>query len=106
MLIAYLLLNKVFSPQYILWLLPLLVLAGLRARIIVAYLVIDVVMLASIAAVLHTREHGLTDAMGLWAALLLLIAVIRLGYLALVAGVAFRPAERSAAPQGPSAASA
>jgi uncharacterized membrane protein len=104
-LIAYMLLNKVFSPQYILWLLPLLVLAGLRARIILAYLVIDVVMFWSIAAVLHTRELGLNDAMGVWTGVLLLSTLSRLVYLAWVAGVPFRREGRSAAPRGRSAAS-
>jgi len=41
MLAAYLLANKVYSPQYALWLLPLLVLAGVRVSTVIAYLVLD-----------------------------------------------------------------
>jgi hypothetical protein len=41
MLAAYLLLNKVHSPQYVLWLLPFFVLLRIRAGWIIAYLVAD-----------------------------------------------------------------
>ncbi|MGC3994216.1 MAG: hypothetical protein QM779_08940 [Propionicimonas sp.] len=41
---AYVLLNKVFSPQYMLWILPLLVLAGFRAWATVSLVVVDVVL--------------------------------------------------------------
>ncbi|GGM03226.1 hypothetical protein [Nakamurella endophytica] len=44
MLAAYLLLNKVHSPQYVLWLLPFFVLLRVRAGWILAYLVADVAM--------------------------------------------------------------
>lgn len=41
MLSAYLVLNKVHSPQYILWLLPFLVLLRVRAGWVIAYLLAD-----------------------------------------------------------------
>ncbi len=44
LLVAYLLLNKVFSPQYTIWVLPLLVLLGFRVWATVSVVVIDVVL--------------------------------------------------------------
>lgn len=85
MLIAYLLLNKVHSPQYILWLLPLLVLSNLRARTIVAYLCLDVVMFWSLGFVVYTGENGLTGPMNVVITLLFATEVVRMGYLAWVA---------------------
>ncbi|WP_369044849.1 hypothetical protein [Sinomonas sp. P10A9] len=44
MLSAYLVLNKVHSPQYVLWLLPFLVLLRVRAGWVIAYLIADVLV--------------------------------------------------------------
>ncbi|PFG15633.1 uncharacterized protein DUF2029 [Propionicimonas paludicola] len=41
MLAAYLVANKVYSPQYALWLLPVLVLVGIKASTVIAYLLLD-----------------------------------------------------------------
>jgi uncharacterized membrane protein len=101
-LIAYLLLNKVFSPQYILWLLPLLVLVRLPARLVVPYLAIDVVMIWTLGFILYTRESGMIDAMTTLVSVLLLTVALRIGYLV---GVVFSLGGRSAAPRGRSAAS-
>jgi len=101
-LIAYVLLNKVFSPQYILWLLPLLVLVKLPARLVVPYLVIDVVMIWTLGFILYTRESGMAGAMATLVGVLLLTAALRIGYLV---GVAFSPTVQLVAPRGRSAAS-
>jgi uncharacterized membrane protein len=101
-LIAYLLLNKVFSPQYILWLLPLLVLARLPARLVVPYLAIDVVMIWTLGFILYTRESGMVDATTTLVSVLLVTVALRIGCLI---GVVFSSAGLSAAPRGPSAAS-
>ena len=58
-LIAYLLANKVYSPQYVLWLLPLLVLAGQRTADVIAYLVVDTCLFFALQAVMHTTGTGL-----------------------------------------------
>jgi uncharacterized membrane protein len=57
-LVAYLVLNKVFSPQHILWLLPLLILAGVGWRVVVTYLVIDVLMFWTIGLLPYARAAG------------------------------------------------
>jgi hypothetical protein len=101
-LIAYVLLNKVFSPQYILWLLPLLVLVRLPAKVVALYLAIDVVMIWSLGFILYTRESGLEGAMAMMVGLLLLTILLRIGYLV---GVAFSPTVQLDAPRVPSAAS-
>ncbi len=44
LLVAYLLANKVFSPQYTLWVLPLLVFLGFRVWATVSVVVVDVVL--------------------------------------------------------------
>lgn len=44
LLVAYLLLNKVFSPQYTIWALPLLIFLGFRAWVAVSVLVVDVAL--------------------------------------------------------------
>ncbi|MFT4108538.1 glycosyltransferase 87 family protein [Propionicimonas sp.] len=44
LLAAYLLLNKVFSPQYTLWILPLLVLVGFRTWVTLSVVVVDVAL--------------------------------------------------------------
>lgn len=44
LLVVYLLLNKVFSPQYTIWVLPLLVFLGFRTWVTVSVVVIDVVL--------------------------------------------------------------
>jgi uncharacterized membrane protein len=85
MLVAYLLLNKVHSPQYILWLLPLLVLSSLRTRALVVYLCLDVVMFWSLGFVLYTRESGLTGPMNVVIAMLLATELVRMAYLAWIA---------------------
>lgn len=100
-LIAYVLLNKVFSPQYILWLLPLLVLVRLPAKVVALYLAIDVVMIWSLGFILYTRESGLMDAMAMMVGLLLLTVLLRIGYLV---GVVFSPTVQLDAPRDPSAA--
>lgn len=101
-LIAYLLLDKVFSPQYILWLLPLLVLVSLPARLVVPYLAIDVVMIWTLGFILYTRESGIVDAMTILVSVLLLTVALRIGC---VVGIAVSSAGRSGAPRGRSAAS-
>jgi hypothetical protein len=84
-LAAYLLFNKVFSPQYILWLLPLLVLVGLRARLVVVYLVIDVVMFWALGVEGWTLQYDLRDTTNALVALVLSAAVVRMAYVFRVA---------------------
>jgi uncharacterized membrane protein len=53
---AFLLTNKVYSPQYVLWLLPLAVLAGLRLPELVVWQAVEVVYWSAIWAYLDHRE--------------------------------------------------
>ncbi|HSK33438.1 MAG TPA: hypothetical protein VK903_08140 [Propionicimonas sp.] len=101
-LIAYVLLNKVFSPQFILWLLPLLVLVRLPARLIVFYLALDVAMFWALGFTPYLRERGLVDAMPTAVGVLLLTVLLRAG---LLVRVAFSPTVQLDAPRDPSAAS-
>ncbi len=101
-LIAYVLLNKVFSPQFILWLLPLLILVRLPARLIVFYLALDVAMFWALGFTPYLRERGLVDAMPTAVGVLLLTVLLRAG---LLVRVAFSPTGQSDAPRDPSAAS-
>ena len=72
--VAYLLLNKVHSPQYILWVLPLLVLVGLGTRAVVTYLAIDVVMFVTLGLAVASSSAAMFFA-------LLAATVVRTGFL-------------------------
>lgn len=72
LLAGYLLLNKVYSPQYALWLLPLLVLAGVETSTVLAYLVVDAVLFWSLqGTVIGTGSVNIASVI----ALLLAVAV-------------------------------
>lgn len=92
-LVTYLVLNKVFSPQYALWLLPLLVLAGFPARQVWTYVAIDAVLFLALQVTNTSAFQGWPQlaAAGvgvvLVAALARLVWVVVLGRRALVAGV-------------------
>ena len=58
MLCGFMLLHKVHSPQYTLWLLPFLVLLAVPWRWVVAYLVTDAVMGIGIFRWLYSLDHG------------------------------------------------
>jgi Predicted integral membrane protein len=73
MLAAYLLANKVYSPQYALWLLPLVVLAGAKASTVIAYLVLD----AALFWTLQLAQYGDGLAMVVGVTALVVFAVVR-----------------------------
>jgi uncharacterized membrane protein len=56
---AFLLTNKVYSPQYVLWLLPLAVLAGLRLPDLVVWQAVEVVYWFAIWA--HLDDRAISD---------------------------------------------
>jgi uncharacterized membrane protein len=92
MLCGFLLLHKVHSPQYTLWLLPFLVLLQVPWRWVVGYLIVDVVMGIGVFRWFHTLKSGFDGgilggfaaqavAIGVWgrAALLVVLFVVFLG---------------------------
>lgn len=104
-LVAYLLANKVHSPQYILWLLPLLLLAGAARRGVVSYLVVDVVMFTAFGLGLYLQAVGVEAVspalLGLYILLMYGAMVVRAGVLVKLA----TPLLRSDGAPGRSAAS-
>jgi hypothetical protein len=82
MLMAYLLLNKVHSPQYVLWLIPFLVLLRIRWPWIVAYFVADVFVgvgfFARAAAGTYSMEDSIWPQvflLGVWGRAILLVVL-------------------------------
>lgn len=59
LLVAFMVLGKVHSPQYILWLIPLLVLIRVRTLIVLAYFVVDIVMFYGIWRPFYLVPAGL-----------------------------------------------
>jgi len=57
-LVAFLLLNKVSSPQYVLWLLPFLAVVRVHLAWWVAYALVDVVIYVGVFRWLHALETG------------------------------------------------
>ena len=91
-LAAYLVLNKVFSPQYIIWLLPLLVLAGFRVGELLFYVLLDPVMFVALnlaGGALFRREEA-----GGWLTLLLVSVTVRFWYVIAVGAAALLPPGR------------
>ena len=64
MLCGFLLLHKVHSPQYTLWLLPFFVLLRVRWGWVVAYLVADLAMYVGIFRLFYLLNAGLDAASG------------------------------------------
>jgi len=85
-LAVYLALNKVFSPQYALWVLPLLVLAGFGPRPLVTFQAIDAVLFWSLGATVLATS-GRPDLAAAAAAVLALAAAARFGYMLWLSGV-------------------
>jgi uncharacterized membrane protein len=109
MLCGFMLLHKVHSPQYTLWLLPFFVLLAVPWRWVVSYLVADAVMGIGIFRWLHSLDYGppagIYDgvaaqavAVGVWgrAALLVVLFVTFLRLPDPLAAGAERPGERAA----------
>jgi hypothetical protein len=89
MLCGFLLLHKVHSPQYTLWLLPFFVVLAVPWRWVIGYLVVDAVMGIAIFRWLYARDTGGANdisaglaaqslAVGVWgsAALLVVLFVV------------------------------
>ena len=91
-LAAYLVLNKVFSPQYILWLLPLLVLAGFRVAGLLFYVLLDPVIYIALNVADGALFRG--DPAGGPLAVLLAAVTVRFCYVNVVGVSALRPAGR------------
>ena len=109
MLCGFMLLHKVHSPQYTLWLLPFFVLLAVPWRWVVSYLVADAVMGIGIFRWLHSLDYGppagIYDgvaaqavAVGVWgrAALLVVLFVTFLRLPDPLSAGAERPGERAA----------
>ncbi|NLT54463.1 MAG: DUF2029 domain-containing protein [Actinomycetales bacterium] len=83
MLCAFLLFNKVYSPQYFLWVQPFLVLVRVRWGWWVAYWIIDAVLFLGINRLFHDSGHLASQAavLGVWTKsvilLLLMVAFVR-----------------------------
>ena len=71
-LTAYLLANKVYSPQYALWLLPVLVLAEVSISMVITYLVVDTALFWSLQVAYNGTDQ------------LMLIGVVSLATFAVV----------------------
>ena len=111
MLCVYLLLNKVHSPQYVLWLLPFFVLLRIRAGWILAYFVADAATLIGFFRWQYLRvlgqPFGVTDnwpmqalMVGVWgrAALLVGLTVAFLNARPALVGSARDPARAATEP--------
>lgn len=103
-LVAYLVLNKVFSPQHILWLLPLLVLAGVRAGVVVTYLVIDVPMFWVTGLLPYARAAGDPRLVMLAGASLVVATIVRLACVVVAAVQAAGAVDPASPPAPPGAA--
>jgi uncharacterized membrane protein len=84
LLAAFLLINKVHSPQYTLWLLPFFALAGLHVAWWIAYSIVDLVVYVGVFRYFYDfvflNEQGATTArgamvFGVWARAALLLAL-------------------------------
>lgn len=62
-LAVYLVTNKVYSPQYTLWLLPLLLLAGIKTSMVVTYLVLDALLAGALAVSVSTDGPAMVAGM-------------------------------------------
>lgn len=91
-LAVYLALNKVFSPQYALWVLPLLVLARFRPTPLLTFQVIDWVLFWSLAATAFARS-GRPDLVVWSGGAITVAAAARLGYMLWLARVGPRRAD-------------
>lgn len=91
-LAVYLALNKVFSPQYALWMLPLLVLARFGPRPLVTFQAIDVVLFWSLGATTFVKSVR-PDLAVTAAAVLVLAVAARLGYMLWLGGAGPRRAD-------------
>ncbi len=102
LLAAFLLVNKVWSPQYSLWLVPLAVLALPRWRLLLAWMVLDaLVWIPAMAFFLGTERDGLPVQWFLGAALVRDAVVV--GLCVLVLREIWRP-DRDVVRAGPSGA--
>ena len=89
---AFLLTNKVWSPQFSLWLLPLAVLALPHRRILLAWMTIDALTWAPLMLYFHgAANKGLPEQW--FTASIVLRDVVVLGLCALVVRQIYRPAE-------------
>ncbi len=89
-LAAYLVLNKVFSPQYVIWLLPLLVLVGFRVAVPALYVVLDAVMYVALNLADGALARGDSAGADLWLAVLFASVLLRFGYVIAVGMLALR----------------